>query len=36
MTYFPEPFHNKYKSDACIYTYAYMYVSVIVSAYVRS
>ena len=36
MTYFPEPFHNKYKSDAYIYTYAYMYVSVIVSAYVRS
>ena len=30
MTYFPEPFHNKYKSDAYIYTYAYMYVSVIV------
>ena len=36
MTYFPEPFHSKYKSDAYIYTYAYMYVSVIVSAYVRS
>ena len=37
MTYFPEPFHNKYKSDAYIYTYAYMYyVSVIVSPYVRS
>ena len=36
--YFPEPFHNKYKSDAYmyIYTYACMYVSVIVSAYVRS
>ena len=36
MTYFPEPFHNKYKSDAYIYSYAYMYVSFIVSAYVRS
>ena len=25
MTYFPEPFYNKYKSDAYIYTYAYIH-----------